>query len=835
MTASANAPGQERIKLLLLGGLVIAILLIELLGFNRGFVRGRIYGLTERRYSVGAGSLYEFTLEGGRLISQGNDPNVTFDHVNLPVATVSIACMNSVLGATGQIFYRGKGQAFSESRSVRYDASLPYDAISLDQRPGVPGVPTISSLRLDLTDQAGDSLSCADIVLNPQAALHLNTGRLAIYAILFLLAVSFVTTGGKPASYLRTGRMPMAVVFCILLLTVGPRLLAFAIAQHIVFIVVLSALLFLAAATYSLGYLWADDGPPGDGQGTFAQRYRHELILVGVIAITTWPLLTESYFYYDDWWNIGTGALLNKEFVLALGRPIHTLFQVVFDHVSIRDAYVFKWVFVPALILYAIVLYRWLRVRTGDASLSLCIAGILGIFGPAMDLLGYTATSAVGYSILFAALSVICFERAYESHLGGNRSNVVLQLVLAFALLFTALLTYQVGPQIVFVLLTIDIYFRPPTRSRFGKHAAYLLLFAGAYAFYLLFVRLTNTLYGVAITTNRAETIHSLSQLIARAQFYKDVLNQGVMQALASVTGDTLILERYHGFYISFSHPLVGRALFIVIVLLALLAVASYWQRSRSIYGLLSLMAYMPMSFFVFLVLAQGGYLTYYAFAQITLIMFYFVVGALMAARYVWNRLGKWSLGGTSIVLGPIKVTYVAIPLLALCASVSNYYVRDFYINYNASVYGFVKHSLQTALSSGNIRRIHVFGTISPINADIYSRFVTETALGDLGKNPGDYVITFSRSRYWLARLQEADYLKIQASIPDADRQELDRMYAFEPTYRTYYLTSAPTVADQQELQRIFIEAGAIPEANAPDTLTIDLTWTDQAYLNSGR
>ena len=96
-----------------------------------------------------------------------------------------------------------------------------------------------------------------------------------------------------------------------------------------------------------------------------------------------------------------------------------------------------------------------------------------------------------------------------------------------------------------------------------------------------------------------------------------------------------------------------------------------------------------------------------------------------------------------------IKPSAIIAPLLAVCALVSNYYIRDFYINFNSTVYSFVKYSLQTAIESDNIKRIHVNGTISPINADVYSRFVVETALKDLGENVNDYVITFSGNKYF--------------------------------------------------------------------------------------
>jgi hypothetical protein len=215
--------------------------------------------------------------------------------------------------------------------------------------------------------------------------------------------------------------------------------------------------------------------------------------------------------------------------------------------------------------------------------------------------------------------------------------------------------------------------------------------------------------------------------------------------------------------------------------------------------------------------------------------MFYFLAGLIAFAQLVWVIIKKISLNIKPIITEDIKPAYIILPILVVCALVSNYYARDFYINYNSTVYNFVKYSIQTAIETGDIKRIHIYGIISPINADVYSRFVAETALRDLGENITDYEITFSRNRYFLMRMEEADYLRVYEQISEHDKQILDRIYAFGETYRQYYIKAWPSVEDQIELQRIFTSAGAIPQTSSSDTLTIDITWTDKAYYINPR
>jgi hypothetical protein len=137
---------------------------------------------------------------------------------------------------------------------------------------------------------------------------------------------------------------------------------------------------------------------------------------------------------------------------------------------------------------------------------------------------------------------------------------------------------------------------------------------------------------------------------------------------------------------------------------------------------------------------------------------------------------------------------------------------------------------LQTALNTNPVKRIHIIGTISPINADIYSRFVTITALNDLGQNASDYDITVSANRYYPERLEESDYMNVRLRISEQDRQKLEELYTFEPTYRQYYVKPSVSDEDRIELQRIFMLADLIPQASSPDTLIIDISWTTDGY-----
>lgn len=813
-----------------LGALLITMVFVELFLFNWGFLNSKLLRLEEQHYSINEGRIFQFDLVDGKLVAQNNDPNITFENINLPVGVISIKCTNTIAGARGQVFFRNKGEAFSEAHSIIYDASRVYDHLIFDRFLGFPKVITVSSLRFDLTNIPGDIITCNDFVINPSIPFEINQRRLASYLGLFLFAGLIAFWNTKPVKFMRYSKALSASFSLTLSILLIVKLMPLARSQNVIFIVVLSVLLFVFSLTYAFAFVMDSQVLQRAKGGTPIKRYHYEIAITVVMLITTLPLLTESYFYYDDWWGVGSKELLTKQNIITFGRPVQILIYAVFDFVNIRNAYIFKWVFLLAMIFYVIVLYRWLYAKTNNDVFSFYLSTLLGVFAPSMDLLGYTATSAICYSILFSTLAVISFEKAFTFLGGKDILKVIVNTLITVLLLFTASLTYQIGPQIVFVFLTVEIYFNAQKKSLLKKNLAFLSLFGTTNILYFLFVKFLNKFYLVEITTTRSQMVNSVQQVIEKVDFYKSVVIQSVMQVIAALTGGGFVLERYRGYVISPIGQFSGNLFFCIIIVMIFIAFLGYWFRTKNILGLLSLIVFIPTSYFVFLILSENSYLVYYAFAHISIFMFYFVIGVVTTIQF-----------GSKGIKSYIKVeknshskasSTIVASLLVICALVSNYYIRDFYINFNSTIYSFVKYSLQTAIESSDIKHIHVNGTLSPINADVYSRFVVETALKDLGENPANYVITFSRNRNFMARIEETDYKRVYGLISDADRLELDKLYTFDSTYRFYNLTTSPSLEEQKQLQQIFALTGMIPHAGSPDTLIIDLTWTDSEYYN---
>ena len=831
MTRLNNLSKKHKHEMIIFVAFLIIIILVEIFVFNRGFLFTKILKLEERHYSVNEGNSYQFNLVDGNLVAQNNDPNITFDNINIPIGAISIKCVNSIPEAVGQIFYRDSNVSFNETDSVQYNANLADKTFFLSQILGLPKIVTVSSLRFDLTNTPGDVITCDEFIINPKIPFSLSHRRLATYVGLFFLSTVLLIFQNTKSRL--NNKILFILIFITLSVILSIKLIPFAASQNGILIVVLCILLFSLALTYILMYLYKESRSSHNQRKGILEKYKYEIALAVMLITTTLPLLTESYFYYDDWWNIGNKTLLTKQNLLAFGRPIQLLVLATFDEVNIRNAYVFKWVFLLAIILYTILLFRWLLNKTKKKDLSFLLAGVLGVFSPVIDLLGYTASGAFTFSLLFSSMSVICFDQAYASYKQRANGKLFFYSVISSIMIFTACLAYQIGPQIAFLFLTIDLYFDLKQSNILTKNFFYLILFALSNGFYLFFIKFLNQFYNTEIVSSRSQFIRSIPEISEKLHFYRSIIRQSILQIETALTGNEFVLERYHGYFTSLANnQVIGNLIFYFIIIMILIAFVRYWIRTKNIFGLITLIINIPLSYYAFLLLSENGYLTYYAFAHISIFMFYFLMGLITSVQFFWNKIIPIATSNIVSWKLQIGVKQILIPILLLCALVSNIYGRDFYINYNSQVYSFVKNSIQTYLESDNLKRIHVIGTISPLNADVYSRFVVETALRDLGVDPDNYNVTFSKNKNYLARIEEIHYFSILENISSDDKIVLENFYVFDPTYRQYNLKKYPSVQDQITLYWIFTASGVIPQNTAPDTLVIDLTWTDHVYYN---
>lgn len=167
--------------------LFCAILLLELLGFNHRFFVNTFFQLNEQELHIQDGTLFGFDEVNGALVSEHNDPNLTFRNIDQRVRYVRIKCSNENEDALSQLFFRRVDEDFSEENSILFSLVGSEVLVSL------PKTINVTSLRFDLTNKQGDTVLCQGITLNPGTSFNFSYLR----AFLFLLGIIGLLFGDK--------------------------------------------------------------------------------------------------------------------------------------------------------------------------------------------------------------------------------------------------------------------------------------------------------------------------------------------------------------------------------------------------------------------------------------------------------------------------------------------------------------------------------------------------------------------------------------------------------------------------------------------------------------
>lgn len=164
--------------------LFVLFLFLEVFSVNHRFFISNFHFLNKYEYNIEDGVLYGFIEENGTLISEHNDPNITFRFIDDRVRYITIYCTNPNRDSVSQVFYRRENQDWSEDNSVTFTIFEPETTITL------PRTINVTSLRFDLTDREGDSVICQGFTINPDMPYKLGFFRLVLY-IFCLLGLFF--------------------------------------------------------------------------------------------------------------------------------------------------------------------------------------------------------------------------------------------------------------------------------------------------------------------------------------------------------------------------------------------------------------------------------------------------------------------------------------------------------------------------------------------------------------------------------------------------------------------------------------------------------------------
>jgi hypothetical protein len=223
------------------------------------------------------------------------------------------------------------------------------------------------------------------------------------------------------------------------------------------------------------------EGADGDARRSAPVWIAPSVIVVAAVAAYL-PVVVVPYAFEDDYWILGAthglgGANVWKS-TSADGRPILGLlltgvFSLVSDIDSLR---LVRLISVVGIGLLGVALYAALRKAGTGRWLATAIALSLVVLPSFQVYVSWAVLFAAPYAGVLAGLAWVCSS----STSGVDRRGFVVRVVLAAALLFIALLTYQPAAMLFWVFAAIDLLSPNARLSESAKKFVVGLVIAGA-------------------------------------------------------------------------------------------------------------------------------------------------------------------------------------------------------------------------------------------------------------------------------------------------------------------------------------------------------------------
>lgn len=544
-------------------------------------------------------------------------------------------------------------------------------------------------------------------------------------------------------------------------------------------------------------------------------KYSLAVILLGVFIFL--PIISSTYYYYDEYWMFPghDSGLLNM--IVSLGRVHQALLSQYFSFVNPTNIFIVRGFQVFFAISLTLIINQWMVEHSNDRKKSFLISVIIGFSSAMIDSTGYAAILSYTFGLVLASLSVVYFDKAIASFKEKKYNKSIILLIFSLFMIINSLHAYQISITIIFFMYAIKIFYSSKDLNIMKDIFSYLphlLISGGIYK-----ISLAVLISSLSIQINsRASMISTLSQLINKIiWFFAIVIPASIKRIVAIFTGRMIFSNKNYWYHISAKDNLEPVVLIFAIIILGLIIFALFFQymRDKRLTVIILLLLIIPASYSVFLILEENGYLTYYAYPLISVLLFYMLNG-------IYNL--------NCIIIDKISAKYSNknFALFILCIVVcfqSNIYARQFWVEENNLTYQFIKNSVYSIITNDSIKKIHIYGVPNYGQANVYSKFATELALNEFGKNINEYQITMSDNQNYMSRIEKVDFELIIEKLTREEAKKLETYYVFESTYSQYnILYDKINNKSLAELKYLFNKSGYIPE-NEEKVKIIDLTW----------
>ena len=477
--------------------------------------------------------------------------------------------------------------------------------------------------------------------------------------------------------------------------------------------------------------------------------------------------------------------------------------------ITVNNSYFLRWISILGLIFYLISLYNIIFKLTRNQLGAFCISLVLSTIIPIINVVSYGSMFIYSWSFVFALISVQYYMEAIKGLGNKNYKHLIKGLVATSILIICSNLIYQATSTVAFLGLTLYIIFNKEKLDYIGRYKnyiyyiGYIVIFISSTGIYYIGYRLTMRYFQIYLM-QRGDIIFSIKELIEKIQWFIGIVFiENIKQLISSVLGTGLFLEKWQHYTLSFTNKDIGILLIIFIFLTIFYGCIKVVKKSGSGINGLLLIVCMGLSYYVFIILKENSYTSYYSVGLCSIL--------LVVCIYSFYSLTK-----KFFRIDIRNKIYKVVPVL-ICFYMlinANTYIRDFWVGYNEYGYTYLKNQI---LDTNPTERIHLYGSLYPGQADVYTINATRMAFKELGINGDEITITTSSNKEFIEVLSIETYNTIVPYLVEEEIKTLNELYILNENFGLYTIDYAKLDKDNRDkLKAIFEKSGILPNETIP-------------------
>lgn len=540
----------------------------------------------------------------------------------------------------------------------------------------------------------------------------------------------------------------------------------------------------------------------------------------GILLLVYLPICIKGFFFHDDYINFKgiVGGNNFFEFTATQGRQGTGILTDLMNYVTVENSWHLRVIAVGGVIIYAWVIAQILNALNFSKlkTAGLCLA--LGIITPVINVASYGSMFCYPLAFVFAARGIVCYRNAFAVE--KTASGKWLLLINGGLHIIVANYIYQATATVAFVVILLMVMYDKKEYRIFPAIAT--VGYIVATGIYYITVKMFSFMNPTGLM-GRAGIISSLEEIAGKIQFFGLVLQENTKQLAVSFLGNSMVQSPWMHYLLAFKSDGVEK---VAMLLVASLLVLGLYRvlRQKGIFACIETIIILPLSYYVFLVLAESSYTSYYSVALCSAMLILSLSGVEQILAWITPRTEKGKRWNSfAKIFGCLSV---GIMLLN-----GGFYLNHFWVDYNFYGFTFLKQVINQSYQGQS--RIHVVGDLYPGQADVYGKAAAAIACRELNL-PYD-TIQFSESRYmgYIDQLDLSLYKQMIEGLSAEEQAFFASCYDINENFNLCTMRYEEMNDEKYAvLSDIFSKTGVIPSENDPDSLIVDIRGIHSVLAN---